>query len=64
MCDGVHCLAKTGQVRLLPYGGDGNMILCRSCFNHEIRERERRNKEAKENLFDTPKWEDCKPYES
>ncbi len=29
-CDGDHCRAETGEVRVLPYGGEGNLILCRA----------------------------------
>ena len=32
MCDGNHCLHATGEVRLYPLGGGGNLILCYACF--------------------------------
>lgn len=48
-----------GQVRLLPTGGDGNAILCRNCFQKEMRYRLERNKELSErSQFEIPAWED------
>jgi hypothetical protein len=51
-CDGAgpH---KAGQVRVLSTGGDGNLILCRYCFNREIAFRRDRNRELPvENRWD------------
>lgn len=61
-CEGTHCTSNSGEVRLLPTGGDGNAILCRSCFDYEIRERIRHAKEHRQPPSDEPKWADCKPY--
>lgn len=59
-CDGTNCTAATGEVRLLPYGGDGNMILCRSCFDHEMAYR--RGEEKQWNNLDV-RWENLKIYD-
>jgi hypothetical protein len=60
-------MSSKGEVRLLPTGGDGNAILCRSCLEHEISIRRRRNAELAAQKtgtsFDLPKWEDLKVYE-
>jgi hypothetical protein len=62
-CDGGVCLNHKGQVRVLPSGGDSNLILCQACFFHEIAWRKERNKDlCKENHFKLPKWEDLKVY--
>jgi hypothetical protein len=64
-CDGGYCVSETGEVRVLPTGGDGNAILCRSCFAHEMNWRRERNMElAKENRFQLPRWTDLKVYQS
>ncbi len=49
---------KAGEVRLLPTGGGGNDILCRACFDSEMRYR--RDAGITVNL---PKWETLKVYE-
>ena len=63
-CDGSHCLSPSGQVRVLPYGGAGNLILCRICFFHEIRFRQLRNRDlSKDSQFALPTWDSLKIYE-
>lgn len=65
-CNGEHCVNITGEVRLLPLGKQpdhGNLILCRTCFNHEIAWRKQRNLELADSAaFSLPKWEDLKVY--
>lgn len=34
-CCGSHCRSETGQVRVYPLGGGGNLILCVACWEHE-----------------------------
>lgn len=46
MCDGSHCRASTGEVRVMPLGGDGNVILCAACFAHENNYRRERGRET------------------
>lgn len=63
-CDGSgpHAL---GTVKVLPTGGDGNMILCRSCWLAEIRYRKERNRDLGDFAkFDLPTWESGKVYET
>lgn len=61
-CDGSGP-CRLGEVRVLPSGGDSNLILCRNCFNSEIRYRiDRNNSLAKENRFDIPHWSSLKIY--
>ena len=63
MCDGGHCRSRTGEVRVLPLGGEGNLIVCRACFDHEIAFRRERNKElSSDAAFDLPRWEDSRVY--
>jgi len=51
------------EVRILPYGGDGNLIVCKSCFNREMIFRRQRNQElAKDCQFALPAWNDLKVY--
>lgn len=66
-CDGDQCTLSIGQVRVLPIGGgDGNAILCKACYSHEMKFRRERNRELKRqntgSSFDLPKWEDLKIY--
>jgi hypothetical protein len=49
-----------GEVRVLPYGGGGNLILCYSCYRKEIRYR--MSFVARE--FDLPGWKDLEIYGS
>lgn len=66
-CDGGHCTSETGQVRVLPTGGDSNAILCRSCYAHEMRFRRERNGSILHPVavpFDLPEWDNLKVYES
>ena len=34
-CDGNKCHSDTGEVRVYPLGGGGNLILCRQCWTYE-----------------------------
>jgi len=52
-CDGGHCETAQWEVRLLPYGGGGNLILCRACYDSEMQYRGETE----------PKWEDLKVYD-
>lgn len=62
-CDGGHCRSETGEVRLLPLGGGANLILCRTCHEHELSYRRERNRELASNVrFDLPDWEDLEVY--
>jgi len=62
-CDNNKCISPKGEVRLLPIGGDGNLILCFSCYNYEINYRKDRNKSlSKENQYKLPAWEDLQVY--
>lgn len=62
MCDGSGPCTP-GIVRVLPYGGDGNLILCLSCFNREIAWRKERNKQlSKDCQFKLPFWNELRIY--
>ena len=64
MCDGGHCRHETGEVRLYPLGGDGNLILCVDCWTHENRYRYDRGRETgcPEN-WPQVNWAEAKIYE-
>jgi hypothetical protein len=61
-CDGNNCTSNSGEVRLLPTGAGGNMIVCRQCFNHELRYRSYRNIELEMFAFEIPTWEQLCVY--
>ena len=62
-CDNVKCRKENGEVRVLPAGGAGNLILCKDCFEYELAFRRMRNKSlGKDAQFKTPTWESCKVY--
>ncbi len=58
-CDYDHETA--GEVRLLPTGGGGNVIVCYGCFLKEMRFR--RDRAAGGVSFDLPRWEELELYE-
>lgn len=61
-CDGSGP-CDPGRVRVLPAGGDANMILCRCCFERELEFRRERNKElAGDCAFQLPAWTSLKVY--
>lgn len=63
-CDGAgpHVVA---EVRVLPYDGDGNLILCRACFAREIAWRIGRNLElAPAARYDLPSWDSLEVYDN
>ena len=61
-CDGSNCKFQTGTVKYIPLG-DGGLILCMSCYQHEMAWRRERNKElSKENRFDIPGWKQLETY--
>jgi hypothetical protein len=47
-CSGNHCRSTTGEVRVYPLGGGGNLILCIACWAHENRYRFERGRETRE----------------
>lgn len=47
-CSGGHCRVTTGEVRVYPLGGGGNLILCRACWAHENQYRLERGRETGE----------------
>lgn len=64
-CDNDKCWQEHGEIRFLPLGGDGNALLCRTCFNHEMAYRKARAEETKcpENFL-ILRWEDLDIYET
>lgn len=63
-CDGGRCKSATGEVRVYPLGGGGNLILCAACWAYENRYRAERARETKapEN-FPQVKWEASEVYQ-
>jgi hypothetical protein len=59
-CDGGHCSLVQGEVRVLPLGGSANLIVCLSCFNHEMAWRQGEIYRGRD--FDLPKWDDLEVY--
>ena len=57
-CDHDHMTSE--ETRLLPIGGDGNVIVCRFHHSHEMAFRRSRIREGVE--YDLPKWEDLAVY--
>jgi len=49
------------EVRLLPYGGDGNIIVSRASYYKEMEFRKERNKEVC-SPYDIPSWESLEVY--
>lgn len=62
MCDNNRCATKNGEVRVIPTGGGGNMILCFACYRHEMSYRRERIKELGEGSYDLPSWESLEVY--
>jgi hypothetical protein len=53
-----------GEVRVLPTGGGGNDILCRSCWARELQYRRERNVSLRAYAkFDLLPWESAKVYD-
>lgn len=60
-CDGAHCTSITGEVRRLPLMLTAQLILCKDCFEAEIRFRKHINRKA--GMRETyPKWEELEVY--
>jgi hypothetical protein len=60
MCDGSHCIAKGGKVRMLPLTAISNLLLCYSCYRYEIKYRKKCLAEGMP--YDLPGWKDLKIY--
>lgn len=62
-CDGAHCSQPHGIIKKLPLGGGANLLLCRSCFDNEMRYRKQRalDTKAPEN-WKILNWEDLEIY--
>lgn len=59
-CDGSHCTEEHGEIRRLPVGDGTNAILCRSCFDHEMRFR---HDEVMRGIdFSLPAWTSLEIY--
>jgi hypothetical protein len=62
-CDGDFCSKSTGEVRVMPLGGGGNLILCRTCFAHENAYRRLRGNETGEpGNWPQVDWKSAKVY--
>lgn len=62
-CDGGQCRKVTGEVRVLPTGGDSNGILCRDCYAYEMQFRRERNRDLSPDCqFALPAWESLRVY--
>jgi hypothetical protein len=62
-CDGSGPHSE-GTVKVMPTGGDGNLILCARCWAHELSYRVERNKGLGDFAkFDMPAWDTAKVYE-
>jgi hypothetical protein len=62
---GPHSTNNKGEyeVRVLPLGAGGNLILCYTCCQRELRWREQRNRELAEFAkFALPTWESLEVY--
>lgn len=60
-CDGVRCTRAKGEVRLLPMGGRGGSVLCRSCYAHEIKFRRDMNRDRPALYqYELPGWNSLK----
>ena len=54
-----------GEVRVMPYGGGGNDILCRACWQRALAYRRDRNRELGDFAqFKLPAWETAKVYQA
>jgi hypothetical protein len=74
-CDGqgMTLCSSAPEVRVLPLGGHGNLILCREHWNRELRWRRERNRELADDVryglpacacrYDLPAWETGKAYD-
>jgi len=67
-CENNNCQGSephtAGEVKVMPAGGDSNMILCCACWHKELDYREDRNRELADFAkFDLPAWNDAKVYE-
>jgi hypothetical protein len=64
-CCGSGPCSSNPEVRVLPLGGEGNLILCWRCYGNEIRFRRERNEElSKDCQFDLPSWNSLKVYQT
>ena len=68
LCEGQNCTEATGEVRLYPIGGGGNMVLCRDCWdahNAFVIEQANATDAANRKNFKTLDWEAGKrPFDS
>jgi len=56
-CQGADCLEPDGEIRLIPCGGGGDLILCHECYMKEMLWRHERNKSLPvENKYPIPRW--------
>lgn len=59
-CDGGCCTEEHGELRRLPCSRTGGLILCRPCFDHELRYR---HDEVMRGIqFELPAWESLEVY--
>ncbi len=60
-CCGSHCTSETGEVRVLPYGGVSDVVLCFACFRYE--RNYRRDEMRYGRQFELPAWTDLELYD-
>jgi hypothetical protein len=60
-CSGSHCTSETSEVRVLPYGGVSDRVLCFACFLYEVNYRRDEIRYGRE--FELPAWRDLELYD-
>lgn len=62
-CDNDKCTHPSGETRLYPLGGGGNLILCHACWDYENRYRRQRGKESGQpENWPLKNWNSAEPY--
>jgi len=60
-CDNYNCTNQNKESRILPIGNNCTLILCKSCYEHEMEYRKKCITEHVQN-YELPKWEDLEIY--
>lgn len=66
-CNGGWCASDDGEVRILPFGRGGNLILCRACYENEMHYRRERNTDTlhlRATPHPLPAWESLEIYKA
>lgn len=63
-CDNDKCIISNGIVKLLPTSCNGHILLCKNCYEIEMKFRKSEIKRTGSEIYQLPSWDSLEEYKS